>query len=405
MNRAWIVLLAAALAGCATSPEITAWNMARDVNTPAAYQDFLKRHPDSDHADEARERVGKSRTERILAAVTVAECVRGAKESGDPKVAGELADRACKAAREETSVEDLYEFLVQFRGHAGVPEIRSRVEDLEFRAASGAEAPEPLEYFLMRHPASRRSEEARKQLEDRRYRQAKEWGSPFGYRAFLRRFPESPRAAEFRALAGADSPHRATPETRAAVLKAVDGSPALKRAACALSLSSRVRKGGEDADSFRRILYDLEKTPADGALPEACAAVKAGVRPDADGTLEEALRRMERLEAQRKSLTDSWVVYGQRGELARAAVSASGKVADELEAAELSEDVLGKGPLGGLDVGTEKASVSARKAIDRFQAAEKSIGRERTEVGRMLLELDGEYRPLRQYVGGSLVAE
>ena len=91
--------------------------------------------------------------------------------------------------------------------------------------------------------------------------------------------------------------------------------------------------------------------------------------------------------------------------MARAAVGASSKVTDELETAELSEEVLGSGPLGALDVGKEKASVSARKALDRFRLAEKLIGKDRESIKRLLIETDGLYRPLQLYVTSCLAAK
>ena len=114
---------------------------------------------------------------------------------------------------------------------------------------------------------------------------------------------------------------------------------------------------------------------------------------------------MERAGERRKELADQWKVYGLRDEMVRGAVGASLKVSDELETAELSEEVLGSGPLGGLDAGREKGSVSARKAFERFKVAEKMIASDREDIKRLLIETDGLYRPLQLYVISCIAAE
>jgi hypothetical protein len=405
MKRASLAILAIAFAGCATSPEITAWNMAKEVNTPSGYQNFTQRYPKSGHVDEAREMVGKSKTDQILKADTVAECVRIMKTNPDPKTAATVADLAFKAAQKETSVETLYDFLDCFKGHGGAPAVRSRLEEFEFKGASEDASPRALEYFLFRYPESRFAAGGRTHLSEKSYGQVKVWGNQFGFKAFLQRFPESPHAAEVQGWIRTAMPQTGSSNPRETLAQAVEKTPWLKRYGCALALSSKIKKHAGDVDSLRGDLYELEKGAASGNLPGACTGVTLAARPGAREPLEEALRMMARTEERRNDLANHWKVYGQRDEMARAAVGASSKVADELEAAELSEDVLGSGPLGGLDVGREKGSMSARKALERFTVAEKMIARDREDTKRLLLETDGLYRPLQLYVTSCLAAE
>jgi len=405
MKRACLAILAIALAGCATSPEITAWNMAREVNTSAGYQNFVHRYPTSGHVDEAREMVGKSKMEQVLKASTVAECVGIMKTNPDPKTTATVGDLAVKAAEKETSVEALYDFLAYFKSHGGAPAVRSRLEELEFKSASEDASPGAMEYFLFRYPESRFAAEGRKSLSEKSYGQVKAWGNQYGFKAFLQRFPESPHAAEVRGWIKTAVPQAGSLNPQETLAQAVEKSPWLKRYGCALALSSGIRKKAGDVDSLRRELYELEKGAASGNLPGACSSVTVAAKPGAGEPLDEALRMLARAEEWRKDLASNWKVYGQRDEMAKAAVGASSKVADELEAAELSEDVLGSGPLGGLDVGKEKGSMSARKALERFKAAEKTIARDREDIKRLLLETDGLYRPLQLYVTSCLAAE
>jgi len=405
MKRACLAIIVVAFTGCATSPEVTAWNMAKEVNTPAAYKDYVQRYPNSGNTDEARERIGKANIEQIMKADTVAECVRIMKTNSDPKTAATLADLAVKAVRKETSPDALYEFLDNFKGNAEADAVRSRLEEIEFKAASGDASPVAMEYFLFRYPGSRFAAQGRNLLSEKSYGQVKTWGNQYGFKAFLRMFPESPRAAEVRGWIKPAAPQAGSTGHRETLSGVYANSTWLKRYACAVSLSSKIRKHAGDADSLRRDLYDLEKGTDSGNLPGSCSSVTVATKPDAGESLDEVLRMMTRAEERRKELADQWRAYAQRDDMIRGAVGASLKVAEELETAELSEDVLGRGPLGGLDIGKEKGSESARKALERFRIAEKLIKRDKDEIRPLLVEANDLYKPMQFFVTSCLAAE
>ncbi|MGE5248492.1 MAG: tetratricopeptide repeat protein, partial [Verrucomicrobiota bacterium] len=356
MKRALFAVFGILVAGCATSPEVTAWNMAREVNTPAAYQDFVRRYPESGHVDEAREMLGKSERERIRKAGSVAECAAILKTNPDPESAALAGELAFKAAQSETSVDALYQFLEYFPGHAGVTAVRARIEELEFTNAASQPSGTAMEYFLYRYPGSRFAAEGRRLLQEKSFRQVKEWGSQYGYKAFVARFPDSVHTPEVRSWIRPTAPAAALSNVPQALSDAVAKSPALKRHACALALSSAVRGNGADADTLRRLLHELETAPASAALPAACTSAGLKAKPGLEANLGEALRTLSTLEEQRADLAGRWEIYREREEMVKAAIAASSSVANELETAELSEDVLGTGPLGRLDAGAEKGS-------------------------------------------------
>lgn len=404
MRKVYLALLALALGGCATSPEITAWNMAREVNTPAAYEDYLRRYPNSGKADEAKELIEKAKAERIKKAGTVAECVAVMNANPDPKTAATVADVAFEAAKKETSPEALYLFLTTFKGHPGAAEIRGRLEQIEFEQASKEESPAAVEYFLYRYPESRFGAEARALLADKTYRTVKAWGSDYGYKGFVARFPDSRHAAEIRGLIRTGAPAAAAPRAGMSLDEAVGKSPSLKKLACALALSEAIRKKPADPDVPRRQLFELEKGAGSG-LPQSCASAGLRARPGAEAALAEALDVLAMVEEHRTELARSWEAQKQRSDMVKAAIAASTNVANDLETAELSEDVLGTGPLGRLDVGAEKGSVSARKALDRFQSAEKLVAANKEEIKRLLSETDALYKPLQFYAASFVEAK
>ena len=406
MKKILLTGYALLVTGClTTSPETTAWQMAQEVNTPAAYQDFINRYPDSSKADDAGDLIEKAKMDQIRKASTVAECVRALKTTQDPKIVGTIADLAFKAALQETSAGALYDFLAYFKDHSGKPEIRRRLEEIEYRAAKEDSSPVPMEYFLLKYPSSLFAGEGRKLLAEKSYDQVTAWKNRYGYQAFLLKFPESPRAAAIRQLMPAGAPQPDSSDTQATPAAAMKNSAWLKRYGCALALSAGIGKNLGDVDSLRRDLNELEKGSASAPLPAACSSVKLAVRPGAGGDFAEAVRMMVKTEERRKELANIWEVYQQREEVAKAAAETSAKVADDLEAAELSEDVLGSGPLGGLEVGKEKGSVSARKAHEQFHQAGKTIEKNREDIKRVLLEVDALYRPLRYYLGSCLTTD
>lgn len=406
MKKILLTGYALLMTGClTTSPETTAWHMAQEVNTPAAYQDFIQRYPDSSNADDASDLIEEARMDQIMKASTVGECVRALKTTQDPETVGTIADLAFKAALQEMNAGALYDFLAHFKDHRGKPEIRRRLEGIEYRAAKDDPSPVPMEFFLLKYPASAFAGEGRALLAEKSYGQVTSWKNRYGYQAFLLKFPESPRAADIKSLLTPGAPQSAASNAQATLAAAMENSAWMKRYGCALTLSASIGKNTGDVDSLRRDLNELEKGSASAASPAGCSSLKLTVRPGAGGDFAEAVRMMVKTEERRKELANIWEVYRQREEVAKTAAETSAKVADDLEAAELSEDVLGSGPLGGLEVGKEKGSASARKAHEHFNQVGKTIEKNREDIKRVLVELDSLYRPLRFYIGSSLTID
>lgn len=407
MKKAYLAAFVFLFAGCTSSPDITAWNMAKTADTAAAYQSYVQRYPTGAHAKEAREQLEKSKMEQARKADSVAECIRIMESNPDPKIAAEMPDLAFKAAQKETGAAPLAAFLAYFRNHPGAEAIRARLEEADFENARKDASPAAMEYFLFRYPESRFSGKAREILAERSYAQVKAWGNQYGFKAFLAKFPESPRAAEVRGWIKPAAPQAEAGSTgaRQALSASLETSPWLKSYGCALTLSSKIRKRSGDTDELRRRLYEFERMGPSGSLPSECSSMKLAARPGLEGSLDEALGTLAAAERQRKELAVKWEAFREQEEMAKTAVAAATKVANDLETAELSEEVLGSGPLGGMDAGREKGSASARKAVERFEAAEKILAKDREEIKRMLAGTDGFYKPLQFYVAGCLAGK
>jgi hypothetical protein len=277
---------------------------------------------------------------------------------------------------------------------------------MEFKSASGDASPVPIEYFLFKYPESRFNADGRTLFAEKSYKQVKAWANQYGFKAFIEKFPESSHVAEIQSLIKATTiTHPDTRNITVSLDRAIDNSQWLKRYGCALVLSSGIRAGKGDVDSLRYDLYKLEKETGSTGLPGCCSSVTLVVRPGAGEAVAEALPMLAKTEERRKELASIWEVYRQRDVMVRTAADTSTKVADDLETAELSEDVLGRGPLGGMDVGREKGSMTARRAFEHFKIAGKNIERDRDEIKRLLIQIDGLYRPLKLYLSSYLITE
>jgi len=111
--------------------------------------------------------------ERIRNVDSVAECIKIMETGPEPKIASEVSERAFEAAKKETMVEPLYDFLAYFRNHSGAPVIRVRLEEMDFENARKDPSPMALEYFLLRYPESRFAGKARELLSPKGYEQVK----------------------------------------------------------------------------------------------------------------------------------------------------------------------------------------------------------------------------------------
>lgn len=389
------------LGACATAPEVTAWRMAREVDTPAAYRDYLARYPASDRVDEARERLALAEQARVEKAATVGDCVAALGKATGAQAAA-LGDRAYQAAQAETSVAPLELFLEHFPGHQGAPTVRARLEALDLEQARRGAGTAGLQAFLLRWPGSRHEAAVRAELAERAFAALQGRPGPWAVKAFLAAHPDGPRAAELRARVQPGAPRPGGPPAQVTLDALAGRSPTLQRRACALALSAAIRAAPGAPDALRRELRALEEDA--GPLPERCAGARLRPRARAEGNLAEALDALGPLDALRQQQQALLEATEQREALARAAAAASAGLADELEAAELSEEVLGSGPLGAVDAGAQKGSQAARKAAERLGEVQSALRRDRDDLRRLLAETDGLHQDLLAYVGGCVDA-
>lgn len=146
---AFILILAAAALGCAGR----AWERASDRDTAAAYAEFLRDHPGSEHAQEAKER---SALVRVRNHPTTAGYEAFRKRFPDSELIAELKPIVEEAfflrARMAGTADAYRAFLDEFEAGQHAARARGNAEYLEARGFAGS--PAALAGFASSHPES-----------------------------------------------------------------------------------------------------------------------------------------------------------------------------------------------------------------------------------------------------------
>ncbi len=154
-----IVLILIAVLGCART-----WERVRAEDTAAAYHGFLRDHPDSDQAPEARARLALVRL-RSKPTAEGYDAFRA--EFGADTLVPELRAIAERSVFERTraigSADAYRAFLADFEGGEFSERARGNVEFLEARGFGAR--PDELEAFARRHPTSDFAVEAQRSAE------------------------------------------------------------------------------------------------------------------------------------------------------------------------------------------------------------------------------------------------
>lgn len=132
------LLLAFFLLACSSTE--ADWQQAASANTIAAYQDFLKQHPNGEHADEARSRIHSLEDDQAWLSATTTNSEAGFQQY-------------VKAEPSGSHVQEAKDKITGFERAAA------------WQTASAAGTPSALQDFLQKYPTGPESDEARAQLQ------------------------------------------------------------------------------------------------------------------------------------------------------------------------------------------------------------------------------------------------
>src|SRR5579863_6836297 len=133
----WLFCCAALLAACGSAKY--EWSQANSINTIAAYQTFLSKYPNDEHAADARNRIAGLQDEQAWSTAQVAPTV----QSYQQYLTTEPNGAHVQAARVE---------------------IESRERSAAWHAAQASETAQSLEQFLQQYPTGPEADRARDRL-------------------------------------------------------------------------------------------------------------------------------------------------------------------------------------------------------------------------------------------------
>ena len=157
--------------GC-TNPDTTAWNNAKQQDTPQAYQDYLKEHPKGVYVKRARDAVEGFDSKAWQAAVTenkedgyrkyLAEFPTGARNS-DARL--NLSKLLWDKAKQSGTIESYAAYLKEFPDGVNSFEARSKLESLRWEKAEKSGAIEDYAGFVEEFKSSYRADAGWEKIE------------------------------------------------------------------------------------------------------------------------------------------------------------------------------------------------------------------------------------------------
>ncbi len=163
LQQKWIlvVFLSLTLVGCATTK--ADWEKSQKLDTVCGYQEFLKKYPRSEFADEAKHRIENLEWQRA-----------------------KLID----------TIESYQEFISKYTQGKFSRKAKARIEALEFQKAINRKGVEGYKKFFEKYPKSKLAAQAREKVELLEWQKAKTVNSYKAYNEFLVRYPLSRFAEE-----------------------------------------------------------------------------------------------------------------------------------------------------------------------------------------------------------------
>jgi hypothetical protein len=158
-----VLLLIVGSAGCNRTEND--WKQAKESNTVPGYADFITKHPQAAHIDEARTAI----------------------ESLD-----------WNSAKESNSVPGYTAFIASHPQAAHAEEARTAIESLDWNSAKESNTVPGYTAFIASHPQAAHAEEARTAIESLDWNSAKESNTVPGYTAFIASHPQAAHVEEAR---------------------------------------------------------------------------------------------------------------------------------------------------------------------------------------------------------------
>jgi outer membrane protein assembly factor BamD (BamD/ComL family) len=191
------VVMVAFVAACATMQ--SSWDATKSADTIAAYEDFLKKHPDGDLAEQARVRRYELYEERdwkdAEASNTIAVYEGFMKNYPQGRYKNDVSARLELLSLPNVSTEKL---IKRYQQGVFVDETRSTLEKFSFEQAITGNTISAYEDYLKRYPVGMLADDARRRIEKLSFEQAQAEDTISAYGRHLNRYPHGVFADEAR---------------------------------------------------------------------------------------------------------------------------------------------------------------------------------------------------------------
>lgn len=366
---------ALALSGCGATGKD--FSKAKAAGTSGAYDDFLRRHPQSklrEKAEKGKEEALWRETEAAGTATAYLSFLKS-RPAKHPKAA-EARERARKLLVQGKAAETEYvDFLYRFPDDPGAGDMRRGLEKARFDSLREARDADAYALFTLQYPGAQDAARLGAAVQRRDFKEAEKIGTRLAYQFFLKRYPASGEAEKARArLERFDAPaaqtgnaadlDRLLPRLRRA-------SPGLARRECQKSLSARIRQQGDIFNAKAEELRSQLRTLADSgdSLPDFCGdqrlAVAAADRQTAANAVHALARVMERQQYLASVFSGPDRIAANAQEIGERAST----LADDSESQELELEALYGNMPADPKHPEDTASKNAREAMRRAKRA------------------------------------
>ena len=181
--------------GCATMKGH--WEEAATLNTVESYEEFLKRHPEGEFSDTARERLENLYFQKAENENTIASYRNFLNRYPEGKHVDQVRLRLTwLETKEIDTIEAFEKFLRLYPEGEFSDEASAKLERLYFDAAKRRNTIESYGDFLKQYPTGKLADEAHSQIESLYLQKAKETNTIEGYQDFLNRYPNGKFTAQ-----------------------------------------------------------------------------------------------------------------------------------------------------------------------------------------------------------------
>jgi hypothetical protein len=190
MNVGHFALLAILLGGCDRTE--SDWKQAKDSNTAAAYTDFIAKHPQGSHVDEARAAIENLDWDTAKAADTTdaytAYLAKYPQGMHANDVKSSIENLNWSNAKSTATAAAYQEYLQRYPNGRFVLEAKAVLDEQAWRTAQTSDTDQSYRAYVSAHPGGKYEQDAQKRVDDIAFASARKKGSTKAFAEYVDHF-------------------------------------------------------------------------------------------------------------------------------------------------------------------------------------------------------------------------